>query len=85
MNDPLSELTLCEDGAPRLRLTSRTVVFPNIWGKTEYARRILALERKLSVKSISVGLTEEGVAVRFRTKKEAALMRLFYEGETRSK
>jgi len=82
MSDPLSELTLCEDGATSMPLTERTVVFKGVWGQNSYASKIEPMLGELATKVLEVGLRDEGIAVLFANRKDASLARLFFPGDT---
>jgi len=83
MNDvaELSELTLCEDGAQLHPLTPETVVFSGMWS-SEYVHKVKPMFGLLEVQVVGSGLRNEGVAVTFGSREEAALVRMFYQGDT---
>lgn len=81
MSDPLAQLTLCEDDVVREALSPNTVVFKDVWASSGYCQRILPIAERLSIQSKSVGISEDGIAVTFRSRRDAILMRLFFDGE----
>lgn len=81
MSDPLAQLTLCEDEAVRETLSPNTVVFKDVWASSGYVQRILPIAERLSIKSKSVGLADDGIAVTYASRRDAILMRLFFDGE----
>jgi hypothetical protein len=78
----LSELRLCEEDVELHPLTPKTVVFKGVWGQTAYVNKIAPMIGELATKVVSMGLREEGIAITFKTKRDASLVRLFYPGET---
>ena len=81
-DDPLHALAICEDGAEEHPLTPETVVLRDVWGIENFYLKARALADDLGLLITGRGWREEGIAVDFLNTTQAAVFRMFYEGDT---
>lgn len=81
-NLPLSKLRVLEDDFQLMAITESTVVCKDIWKLSSFEKWISPLAKKLSLNIDERGLSDDGIAVRFKTIEEAAIFRMFFDGET---
>ena len=84
MSDPLHALAICEDGVEEHPLTPETVVMCDVWGIQNFYLKARALADELGLLITSRGWREEGIAVAFQSSTQAAVFRMFYDGDTLS-
>lgn len=79
---PLSKLQVWEDGFTSMATTESTVVCKDIWKLSSFEEWVRPLVDQLSLNMDEHGLSDDGIAVRFKTIEEAATFRMFFDGET---
>lgn len=67
---------------PEPTIAGRTVICQAIYGSGEYQSRIQPILDRLDIQAQSYGLVWDGIAVTFEAPEQAALFRMFYEGDT---
>jgi hypothetical protein len=76
-----SPLQTCEDSFEPTPVSPASVICLNLWGALGHVKmKRLAAEHNLKVRDY--GLTERGVSIRFYHRRDAAIFRMFYPGET---
>ena len=79
----MHQLDLAEDAfRPEPTHKGRTVVCEGIMAQKDFDAKITPILNRLNLRQESHGLVWDGVAVTFSTSHEAALFRMFYEGDT---
>ena len=63
-------------------LTDRTVVCVEVYGEECFKDEIEPILKQAHLRPVNRGHREEGMAVTFRSREDAALFRLFYSGAT---
>lgn len=82
-NDELCFLRVAEQAfVPFATHKERTVVITGVQTQGEFDAKVRPLLATLALTPTGWGLTYSGVGVTFETKAEAAMFRLFYEGDT---
>ena len=67
---------------PEPTVAGRTVICEGILAQKDFDTKITPILNRLGIRQESHGLVWEGCAVTFVTSEEAALFRMFYEGDT---
>ncbi len=79
----MQPLDIVEDRfVPEPTYKGRTVICDGILAQKDFDAMIAPVLNRLGLEQESHGLVWSGCAVTFRTANEAALFRMFYEGET---
>lgn len=79
----MHQLDIVEDRfVPEPTVKGRTVVCLDIMAQRDFDAKIIPTLRRLGLRQESHGLTWDGCAVTFATAEEAALFRMFFDGET---
>jgi hypothetical protein len=82
--DPLHHLCPCEDDFVPVEVTPTTVVCTDVWGNDGFKEQIEPIIQAHELIMVSVGLTEQGIAATFNGMRDAAIFRLFYDGDTKT-